>query len=104
MGSRYRNNLPQLDDEFFLTDGGMETDFVFHRGVDLPQFASFHWWRRQRAANCSGNISHLILKSRAATAPGSLWKALPGAPTEIGALNLAMTRTPSSLSIATALS
>ena len=29
MGSRYRNNLPQLGEEFFLTDGGMETDFVF---------------------------------------------------------------------------
>ena len=33
--------LPQLDGEVFLTDGGLETDLIFHRGLDLPQFASF---------------------------------------------------------------
>ncbi len=25
----------------FLSDGGMETDLIFHEGADLPQFASF---------------------------------------------------------------
>lgn len=25
----------------FLADGGIETDLIFHRGVDLPEFASF---------------------------------------------------------------
>jgi homocysteine S-methyltransferase len=25
----------------FITDGGMETDLIFHRGVELPHFASF---------------------------------------------------------------
>lgn len=38
---RYRNNLPQLQREMFLTDSGMETDFVFNRGLELPEFASF---------------------------------------------------------------
>ena len=33
--------LPQLTDGVFLTDGGLETDLIFHHGVDLPQFASF---------------------------------------------------------------
>lgn len=33
--------LPQLDGEVFLTDGGIETDLIFRRGFDLPQFASF---------------------------------------------------------------
>ena len=33
--------LPQMGDELFLTDGGLETDLIFHRGVDLPLFASF---------------------------------------------------------------
>lgn len=33
--------LPQLGDEVFLTDGGVETDLIFRRGLDLPQFASF---------------------------------------------------------------
>jgi len=32
--------LPQLD-SLFLTDGGLETTLIFHRGVDLPEFASF---------------------------------------------------------------
>ena len=33
--------LPQLDDDLFLTDGGMETWLVHERGFELPQFASF---------------------------------------------------------------
>jgi S-methylmethionine-dependent homocysteine/selenocysteine methylase len=34
--------LPQLaGDRLFLTDGGLETTLVFHRGMDLPAFAAF---------------------------------------------------------------
>ena len=36
-----RNELPQLGDDVFLTDGGLETDLIFRRGLDLPEFASF---------------------------------------------------------------
>ncbi len=36
-----RTALPQLGTDVFLTDGGLETDLIFHRGIDLPQFASF---------------------------------------------------------------
>ena len=39
--SKYRTRLPQLGDELFLTDGGLETTLVFHEGVDLPCFAAF---------------------------------------------------------------
>ena len=39
--SLYRDRLPQLGDELFLTDGGLETTLVFHRGLDLPCFAAF---------------------------------------------------------------
>jgi S-methylmethionine-dependent homocysteine/selenocysteine methylase len=39
--SAYREHLPQLDDELFLTDGGLETTLIFHDGVDLPYFAAF---------------------------------------------------------------
>jgi S-methylmethionine-dependent homocysteine/selenocysteine methylase len=36
------NSLPQLSgDRVFLTDGGLETDMIFHRGLDLPHFASY---------------------------------------------------------------
>lgn len=38
----YRDALPQLGDHMFVTDGGLETVFVFQKGIDLPMFASFH--------------------------------------------------------------
>ena len=37
----YRNQLPQLSGDLFLTDGGIETTLIFHDGFDLPQFAAF---------------------------------------------------------------
>jgi S-methylmethionine-dependent homocysteine/selenocysteine methylase len=37
----YRNELPQLEGDLFLTDGGIETTLIFHRGLDLPEFAAF---------------------------------------------------------------
>jgi len=39
--SKYRNHLPQLGNDLFLTDGGLETTLVFHEGMDLPCFAAF---------------------------------------------------------------
>jgi S-methylmethionine-dependent homocysteine/selenocysteine methylase len=33
--------LPQLHGRPFVTDGGLETDLIFHHGVDLPLFAAF---------------------------------------------------------------
>jgi S-methylmethionine-dependent homocysteine/selenocysteine methylase len=39
--SGYRDQLPQLSGELFLTDGGIETTLIFHRGLDLPAFAAF---------------------------------------------------------------
>ena len=33
--------LPQLGEELFLTDGGMETWLIHEAGFELPQFASF---------------------------------------------------------------
>jgi S-methylmethionine-dependent homocysteine/selenocysteine methylase len=39
---RHRHRLPQLDAARpFLTDGGLETTLIFHRGLDLPCFAAF---------------------------------------------------------------
>jgi S-methylmethionine-dependent homocysteine/selenocysteine methylase len=37
----YRSGLPQLEGELFVTDGGIETTLIFHRGLDLPAFAAF---------------------------------------------------------------
>lgn len=39
--SLYRTRLPQLGDQLFIADSGMETTLIFHHGVDLPYFASF---------------------------------------------------------------
>ena len=40
--AKYRNELPQLSDGIFLTDGGIETTLIFHEGLELPDFAAFH--------------------------------------------------------------
>ena len=39
--AKYRQNLPQLANRTFLSDGGMETTLIFLEGIDLPHFASF---------------------------------------------------------------
>jgi S-methylmethionine-dependent homocysteine/selenocysteine methylase len=39
--AKYRDNLPQLNGNIFITDGGPETTFIFHDGLELPLFASF---------------------------------------------------------------
>jgi S-methylmethionine-dependent homocysteine/selenocysteine methylase len=39
METIHRSELPQLN--LFLTDGGLETTLIFHRGIDLPAFAAF---------------------------------------------------------------
>jgi S-methylmethionine-dependent homocysteine/selenocysteine methylase len=43
----YRSGLPQLADDLFLTDGGIETTLIFDRGLDLPAFAAFVLLRDQ---------------------------------------------------------
>jgi S-methylmethionine-dependent homocysteine/selenocysteine methylase len=37
---RYRDQLPQLSDEIFLADGGLETDLIFNRGTEVREFAA----------------------------------------------------------------
>lgn len=39
--ARYRHIQPQLSQDFFVTDGGLETTLVFHEGINLPYFAAF---------------------------------------------------------------
>jgi S-methylmethionine-dependent homocysteine/selenocysteine methylase len=39
--AKYRNDLPQLSGDVFLTDGGIETTLIFHEGLELPYFAAF---------------------------------------------------------------
>lgn len=37
---RYRDSLPQLSDDIFLTDAGLETDLIFNHGVEIREFAA----------------------------------------------------------------
>ncbi len=37
----YRENLPQLSGDPFLTDGGIETTLYFHKGLEFPDMAAF---------------------------------------------------------------
>ena len=39
--ARYRTALPQANGDLVITDGGLETDLIFHEGFDLPLFAAF---------------------------------------------------------------
>src|SRR6185295_15660780 len=36
-----RRPLPHLSGRPVVTDGGLETDLIFHHGVDLPEFAAY---------------------------------------------------------------
>lgn len=38
---KYRKQLPQLQNQVCLTDGGLETVLIFQKGMDLPEFAAF---------------------------------------------------------------
>lgn len=38
---RYRDKLPQLSGDLFLTDGGIETTLIFREGLTLRDFAAF---------------------------------------------------------------
>lgn len=65
---RYRDRLPMLDDRIFLTDGGMETTFIFHDGIELPCFASFtlltHDDGRRRLAGYLERYAEIALRQR----------------------------------------
>jgi homocysteine S-methyltransferase len=44
--SKYRNHLPQLSPQTFVTDGGLETTLIFHHSYELPEFAAFDLFSR----------------------------------------------------------
>ena len=47
---KYRDHLPQLDGDLFLTDGGIETVLIFHEGLELPAFAAFDLLKDEEGA------------------------------------------------------
>lgn len=53
--AKYRDNLPQLSDGIFLTDGGIETTLIFHEGLELPDFAAFYLLKDERGTKALRN-------------------------------------------------
>jgi S-methylmethionine-dependent homocysteine/selenocysteine methylase len=45
--AQYRYNLPQLSNDLFITDGGIETTLIFREGFDLHDFAAFELLQHQ---------------------------------------------------------
>ncbi len=45
--AKYRHSLPQLSDQLFLTDGGIETSLIFLDGFELPSFAAFDLFEQE---------------------------------------------------------
>ncbi len=73
--AKYRNQLPQLSGDLFLTDSGLETVMIFHDEMELPEFAAFtllqndtglsvlRKYYSQHAAIPSKGVSGMILES-----------------------------------------
>ena len=45
---KYRNRLPQLSGQLFLTDGGIETSLIYLQDFELPCFAAFPLLKSER--------------------------------------------------------
>ena len=46
--TKYRDSLPQISKDLFLTDGGLETTMTFLKGFELPHFAAFPLLENQK--------------------------------------------------------
>ena len=69
-------------DRLFLTDGGLETDMIFNRGVDLPSFASINLLRSEEGREALEEYyrSYLDLARRLGTGfelVSASWRASP---------------------------
>src|SRR5687767_1967554 len=83
-----RDHLIQPD-HLFLTDGGLETDMIYNRGVDLPLFASISLLRTAegRAALEDYYRSYLDLARRLGTGfelVSASWRASPDWASKLG--------------------
>lgn len=80
--------LPQLD-RLFLTDGGLETDFMFNRGFELPCFSSVTLLRTDEGRRALDDYfrSYLELARGAGTGcvlESASWRASPDWAPQIG--------------------
>ena len=87
--ARHRDHLPQLDGELFLTDGGIETTLIFHRGLDLPEFAAFDLLKDDEGTDALRDYYRPYLELARERGAGFVlesptWRASPGWAPQIG--------------------
>ncbi len=58
---KYRSDLPQLTMSTFMTDGGLETDLIFNKGIELPEFAAFDLLKSSDGKQILKNYYHEYL-------------------------------------------
>jgi hypothetical protein len=56
--AQIHRNLPQLTGDIFLTDAGLETDFIFNKGVDIQEFCGAHPTANSRDTGTTEKILH----------------------------------------------
>jgi homocysteine S-methyltransferase len=81
--------LPQLGGDLFLTDGGIETSLIFHRGLDLPEFAAFDLLKDERGTDELRSYYEPYLELARERGAGFIlesptWRASPGWAERIG--------------------
>jgi hypothetical protein len=97
--TKYRQSLPQLGDQLFLTDAGIETTLIFQDGLDLPCFASFillkdakgtealRRYYRRHAAIARKNATGFVLESATWRASADWGEKLGYGPQDLDAAN-----------------
>ena len=70
----------------YVTDGGLETDLIFHHGVELPHFAAFPLLVDPKGRELLRRLlRRLRRRSPRRPGPGCSWRRRPGGPTPTGA-------------------
>lgn len=86
----YRNKLPQLSGDFFLTDAGLETDLIFNHGIEIREFAAHTLLpqkkdRKALADYLRGFLSLANEKDAGFILDSQTWKAHPHWAKDLGA-------------------
>jgi len=92
--AKYRTNLPQLNGDKFLTDGGLETTLIFHEGLELPEFAAFDLLKNDDGRKQLYKYYSTYAAIARGHKVGLSSKALHGGPAQNGGKNLAIQKKP----------
>ncbi|MEM9684435.1 MAG: homocysteine S-methyltransferase, partial [Pseudomonadota bacterium] len=58
----FRNELPQMSGDIFLTDAGIETDLIFNHGIEIREFAAHTLLPETEGRNALSNYFNGFLK------------------------------------------